>query len=221
MGTLSDAGAAVLLRGGAKYRRLPCNVSPRAPVAPRRAVSFVPPPISWQCESVVVVTGAVAPWAIEWASPEWLRLCGFRQSGLDVIGRTLRCIQGSLTSGPATARIMAAVCECRSNVSERLINYNTAREPFAHTVEIELLLDSRAWRATSREIELTPSDAVRLLAEDERERRVGHPDDTWSEVFEEYRLSWSERIAPSPAATRAKGEPEAKVDEETSPPVVD
>ena len=61
-----------------------------------------------------VVTQATHPFAVVHASPSWLYTCGFRLD--EVVGNTLRCIQGVATDAAVVAELMRA---CRAGVAIR------------------------------------------------------------------------------------------------------
>mmetsp|Transcript_34346 Transcript_34346/g.110872 ORF Transcript_34346/g.110872 Transcript_34346/m.110872 type:complete len:640 (+) Transcript_34346:30-1949(+) len=182
-----------------------------------RLPPFVPPPEPMEA-SFTVVTSASAPYVVQWASSSWLKLCGFRPSGLDVIGRPLSCIQGELTD----RRLLSIMAQCvreRRGTSHplRMINYDTHNLPFAHSVQLRHLparndRDGRcgpAFLATSTEVMVHPEAAERW-----RDMALsGGPaefTDFWYDDFEDFVTGWSERIEgrqhrpPPPAKKHAK-----------------
>jgi hypothetical protein len=54
-------------------------------------------------QSMTVVTDAYPPFAVRWASDPWMQLCGFQLS--DVVGGTLKLIQGPATDHRAITRL--------------------------------------------------------------------------------------------------------------------
>jgi hypothetical protein len=149
-----------------------------------------------------VVTGANAPYVVQWASPAWLQLCGFRPSGLDVLGRPLSCIQGRLTERRLLRKMAQCVRERRDATQPlRLINYDTHNLPFAHTIFLQYLparddRDGRcgaAFLATSTDVAIHPEAAERW-----RDEAIlgGQPDTTdfWYDDFEDFSNGWAERV---------------------------
>ena len=162
---------------------------------------FVPPPEPYP-DGYIVVTSATAPYVVEWASAGWLRLCGFRPSGLDILGRSLSCIQGPLTDHNGVRRMSRCIRERRdSRRPVRLINYDSAGVPFVHSVRFEYLPAKHgrdgccgaAFRATSSDVLLHPKAAERWLEETENKSRQDSTD-FWCDDFEEYMGEWAERI---------------------------
>jgi PAS domain S-box-containing protein len=141
--------------------------------------------------AVVVLTQPQPPYAIVWASPGWLSLCGF-SSLAEVAGRTLSIIQGSRTDRAAVGRLMEAVrCE-QSADGISLVNYDKQRRPFRHTLRVtpvrsRSLYDVVAYCASSTGVcplhygcRLPPA----LLAEPTEE-------EYWGEEMESYFMRWS------------------------------
>jgi len=171
------------------------------------AEELVPPPFVAE-GGFVVVTAAAPPYVVEWASPGWLQMCGFRPSGLDVLGRSLRCLQGDLTDTAAVGRLMRAVAERRDAPAARLVNYDVQRRvPFVHTVAVRFLPPGddpqrgAAFIATSSAVQLLLSGAERWSLEAERAAGEVAQDECWSDEFEDYWSGWGERVAPPPKKT--------------------
>ena len=85
--------------------------------------------------SVMVLTQPQPPYAIVWASPGWLVVCGY-SSLAEVAGRTLSIVQGARTERAVVDRIMEAVRYEQSVEGLRLINYDKQRRPFRHTLRV-------------------------------------------------------------------------------------
>jgi len=181
---------------------VPCALEP-PPAPPLPSLpAFVPPPEDYE-GGYVVITGATAPYVVHWASPGWLRLCGFRPSGLDVLGRSLAAIQGERTAPAATAKMMACVRKRRGTSSRspiNFVNYDTEGVPFSHSVSLEYLpakygRDGRcgaAFRASSTDVKLHPDGAARWVDETQNKTREA-TGDFWSDDVEEFWSTWAER----------------------------
>ena len=87
-------------------------------LTPKVAPPFAPP-------AMVVLTSAEPPYAIMWASPGWLEVCGFTLP--EIVGTDLRCIQGPATDRIAIASLMAHVRRKRGCTLRGLINYDKKR----------------------------------------------------------------------------------------------
>jgi len=83
----------------------------------------------------MVLTQPQPPYAIVWASPGWLVVCGF-SSLAEVAGRTLSVVQGARTDRAVVDRIMEAVRYEQSVEGLRLVNYDKQRRPFRHTLRV-------------------------------------------------------------------------------------
>jgi len=83
-----------------------------------KVVPFAPP-------AMVVLTSAEPPYAIMWASPGWLEVCGFTLP--EIVGTDLRCIQGPATDRIAIASLMDHVRRKRGCTLRGLINYDKKR----------------------------------------------------------------------------------------------
>jgi len=114
-------------------------------------------------EHARVVTQAEPPYSVLWASPEWLLLCNF--SAVEILGCTLKCIQGPQTSREALGALMAAVRngECVRNIA--LVNYDAHGRAFQHVVDVETVKSRRgavaAFVASSRQVQLQDRSLVR------------------------------------------------------------
>ena len=75
-----------------------------------------------------------------WASGDWLDFCGFETK--EIVGKTLKCIQGPETDADTIVTLMDAVARVNS-ITVRLTNYTRHGIPFAHDVEVQPLTNSR------------------------------------------------------------------------------
>jgi len=89
-----------------------------------------------------VLTSAEAPFAICWASPGWLDVCGF--SLAEIMGGHLGCIQGPATDRIAIGQLMDAARRKKSFKISGLVNYDKKRRPFRHTLTIQPISASEA-----------------------------------------------------------------------------
>ncbi|KAL1522224.1 hypothetical protein AB1Y20_021861 [Prymnesium parvum] len=102
-----------------------------------------------------VVTQGEPPYAVLWASPEWLSLCKF--SAAQLLGRTMKCIQGPQTDKDAVATLMRAVRNQESLHGITLVNYDSSGRPFQHVVDVDTIKSGSkvvAYVAMSREVRL-------------------------------------------------------------------
>jgi len=95
------------------------------------------PSLSLPCvaPSMVVLTAATPPYAVLWASPGWLDVCGF--SLPEILGTNLGCIQGPATDRTAIKKLMSAVKSNSCCTLHGLINYDKRRRPFRHTLTVK------------------------------------------------------------------------------------
>lgn len=107
-------------------------------------------------EHARVITTAVPPYSVLWASPEWLQLCSF--SAVQVLGQTLKCIQGPQTSREAISGLMGAVRSQQPVRGVTLVNYDADGRAFQHVVDVEPMIGSHsqvvAFMASSRQVHL-------------------------------------------------------------------
>jgi len=80
------------------------------------------------------------PFEVIWASDEWLNFCGFRDN--EIVGKTLKLIQGPGTDQGAIDALMSAVAR-REVFTTTLLNYTKRGVPFYHTLTIDPLTDSQ------------------------------------------------------------------------------
>jgi len=148
---------------------------------------------------MTVVTSTDAPYPVLWASPSWLRVVGFSESGLEVVGRTLRCIQGHETDAKALAILRLHVSLRRRLIDLPLTNYAQTGQPFTHLLTIEFVQPTvRGGPALCRGM----SSDVRFCREgcwadiSPPERRSGNSEsqssflETWGEDIEAFWASW-------------------------------
>jgi len=88
----------------------------------------------------VVVTKAVPPFRIVHVNDAWCELCDFTPE--EVIGKTLRTIQGPHTSDEVVAESMGRLLELKETVEMTLTNYKKGAVPFINRVEVEPICDS-------------------------------------------------------------------------------
>lgn len=168
-------------------------------------------------EHARVVTQSEPPYSVVWASPEWLALCKF--SAVEILGRTLKCIQGPHTSAKAVGALMQAVRDQESVHGISLVNYDAMGRPFQHVLDIDTITSQgrvTAFMASSREVhlqEVWPSSAVSsglntLCADEEIEsldelldmtaqasaERLQEEVEVWDDEIESVLYSW-ERLS--------------------------
>ena len=113
----------------------------------------VPRGVSFKQPSMVVLTRAQAPYPIVWASEGWLDVCGY--SCAEIIGMTLKLIQGPGTDRKAIGRLMEAVRAQTAVEDIPLINYDKRGQPFQHLLSVQPVFEQGAqapptlYRATS------------------------------------------------------------------------
>ncbi len=107
---------------------------------------------------MLVVTEAISPYPITWASTGWLYVCGFQMS--EIIGRDLSCIQGPGTDRKAIGRLMSAVRSGEPVDSLPLVNYDKHGRPFSHRLSIERVETSELDSAVG-----SPASSVSLGSE--------------------------------------------------------
>ena len=78
-------------------------------------------------------------WAVMWASDDWLSFCAFERT--EIIGKTLKTIQGPGTDIGVISQIMDAVSQ-HGTITAQLLNYTKHGVPFYHTITVEPLVDS-------------------------------------------------------------------------------
>lgn len=87
--------------------------------------------------SACVVTAAEAPFRVLNTNQAWLDLCHFAAKR-EIVGRTLRCIQGPQTDAAAVARVCAAT-EGGRPAEAALVNYKGDGEAFLNYLRISPL----------------------------------------------------------------------------------
>lgn len=96
--------------------------------------------LSYQGLTMSVLTTVEPPFEVIWASEEWLHFCGFRED--EIIGQTLKLIQGAGTDQAAIDQLMDSVR--RAEVfTATLLNYTKRGVPFYHKLTIEPLTDTQ------------------------------------------------------------------------------
>jgi len=99
---------------------------------------------------VQVITEARAPYKLLSVSPGWQRLSGWTRD--EVVGRTLKLLQGPMTEPDALAALMRGV-HTQQPVSLRLTNYTKTGVSFVHQLSCEPLRDpageTQCFQATS------------------------------------------------------------------------
>lgn len=99
---------------------------------------------------VQVITEGEHPFRVLSISAGWLRLTGYLRD--EVLGRTLKMLQGPLTGQAEIEALMQAVRLC-CPVSVRLVNYDKQGRSFEHQLSVEPLRDpsghTRCFQATS------------------------------------------------------------------------
>ena len=88
----------------------------------------------------VVVTSAQPPFDIVHVNDAWCALCGFAPE--DVVGKTLRVIQGPQTDAATVRATMAALRARNAPVEMTLTNYKSGGVAFANRAEIEPVCDA-------------------------------------------------------------------------------
>lgn len=174
-----------------------------------KVVPFAPP-------AMVVLTSAEPPYAIMWASPGWLEVCGFTLP--EIVGTDLRCIQGPATDRIAIASLMDHVRRKRGCTLRGLINYDKKRRPFKHTLSIVPVSSSRANGASNEAAALPGAEISMFRAESTdvslscggvfEPESAADPseqdtDDVWGDDFEDFLLSMGDfaQVVESQAAT--------------------
>jgi len=128
--------------------------------------AHIPPsisvPRSVRSSGMVVLTQPTLPFAVMWASADWLDVCGF--SAQEIVGCTLSAIQGAGTDRIAVVRLMDAVRTKRPVEGLRLVNYSKKNRPFSHTLSITPVRDGERddapvvmFRATSVDVSVLNS----------------------------------------------------------------
>lgn len=87
----------------------------------------------------VVVTRAEAPFPIVYVNDAWCDLCGFKPD--QVVGKTLKTIQGPRTDTQRITQCMTQLMETRDAVEMNIINYKHHGIPFHNRVVVEPLKD--------------------------------------------------------------------------------
>jgi len=143
---------------------------------------------------VVVVTSASAPFVVLWASSAWLKLCGFSPSGLSILGRTLRHMQGPETNTKTVNRLMRAVHARQPLHGLKLINYSASGHPFSHTVSIEPVLScEQGFSGRGRFFRARSQNVISLCDSSIHEGERQHlDDDFWGEELEDFMHAWSQ-----------------------------
>ena len=150
----------------------------------------VPRPLSLpqpSAPTLVVLTQASPPFAVVWASEDWLKLCGF--TAPEVVGHNLSLIQGPGTDRTAVARIMAAARAQSMVENVQLVNYTKTKQPFSHVLSMRPVYENG---------ELAPPTLFRATSTDARS--LGYPtggclplESDTSEVTEELEF-WGEEV---------------------------
>ncbi|EOD03689.1 putative PAS domain protein [Emiliania huxleyi CCMP1516] len=141
-------------------------------------LSFNPPPTP--SGAMTVITQGHAPYSVLWASPAWLSLCGF--TAVELMGDSLRCIQGPGTDAVKIQALMAAVARREAVSVEKLVNYDKHKVPFVQNLSVEPISTPRGtfFRASS--------SAVCRLGPP-----LAQPSDVWwGDAFEEHLAAWEE-----------------------------
>jgi len=101
----------------------------------------------WMHEGVVkdnmhmeAFTTLFPPFEVMWASGDWLEFCGFKHP--EIVGKTLKVLQGPETDADTIVALMDAVARVDS-VNLRLTNYTRHGIPFRHDIEVQPLKNSR------------------------------------------------------------------------------
>jgi len=93
------------------------------------------------------------PFEVMWASCDWLDFCGFANE--DVVGKSLKVIQGPETDADSIVALMDAVAR-HDSINLRLTNYTRNGIPFDHDVEVQPLKNSSGepvlYKVSSRNI---------------------------------------------------------------------
>ena len=129
---------------------------------------------------MTVITQGHAPYSVLWASPAWLSLCGF--TAVELMGDSLRCIQGPGTDAVKIQALMAAVARRDAVSVEKLVNYDKHKVPFVQNLSVEPISTPRGtfFRASS--------SAVCRLGPP-----LAQPSDVWwGDAFEEHLAAWEE-----------------------------
>lgn len=129
-----------------------------------------------------VICSTVAPYPIVWASEGWLAQCAF--SATEVIGVTLRIIQGPGTDRTAVAHLMQCVREGQDIERLKLVNYDKQKNPFAHHLSVRLV--QRGGRAVFD----ATSTEVRFLSPPRAANTSSSEMETWGETVEEFLQEW-------------------------------
>jgi len=126
---------------------------------------------------VQVITSAVEPYLLVWASQAWLDLCGFKES--EVLGKTLDIIQGPLTSRSSITKLMDAI-RAGETTEVPMINHTRSGAPFSHLLRVEPLRNSQqkvmCVQATSDDIEWVSSCEIFSQNEHEQQSQVYQQD---------------------------------------------
>lgn len=113
-------------------------------------------------EYVQVITSAMAPFQIVFASAAWMSLCEF-ESQADVIGQTLEIIEGPLTQRNRGEQLLGAI-RTGQPCSLNMTHHTRSGKPFSHDVRLEPLRDStgklHCYQATSSNIVLLDAHGV-------------------------------------------------------------
>ena len=167
-------------------------------ISPAPAIAFgnptewacgTPPPFKRHVDGEMrVLCAASAPHAIVWASASWLSQCGF--GATEIIGMTLKAIQGPGTDMCVVARLMEAVRGGEDAADGfELINYDKNRSPFSHRVSLRRVRTcngARFYCAISR-------DVCRLAAgpRDVASPADGGAEEVWGQELEDYFDGWA------------------------------
>jgi hypothetical protein len=130
-----ESSGARMIGSGQSAHRAPGEKSrDTQAVSRRRRASGDPSPPAVPDGDIVVITHGYAPYIVVWASPAWLKLCGFNLN--EMTGASLRCIQGPGTDRIEVRRMMDHVRDGRPVTVERLINYDKHNVPYSHMLSI-------------------------------------------------------------------------------------
>ena len=119
---------------------------------------------------MVVLTSATPPYAIMWASPSWLDVCGFSMA--EIMGNNLSCIQGPGTDGVAIASLMQFVKRRQGCTIRGLINYDKKKRPFKHTLTVYPVKSGA--KSARAERALDAASATSADAMDDSDGEVSH-----------------------------------------------
>ena len=156
--------------------------------------SGMPAPKAHPCPTMIVLTDARPPYAIVWASPGWLAVCGF--TATEIVGRDLSLIQGPATDKSVVATLMAAVRQSDAVENLELINYTKKRRPFRHHLSVTPVFTEPAqqaptfYRATSTNLVSLTGENLLSSAGGEEEHLEEGADEFWGDEMEAFGCAW-------------------------------